>query len=212
MKHLISVAFAILFTSIVGSSAALAMERIGSFVIFGPVPDVIMFDGVIDGDTPADFRRALKARPDARIVIREAREDGSTARWRSPGKFGVAASTPQSRTISSAIRRAPMCSSPAASMLREGRSECTRSVRNPAGMQPGRPRTGARFARRFRAMAFRTRSSLVWTKRPRAPCTYSLVRKWPRCPSTRATGRHRAPPRSPRNRPLMLARWRRWRQ
>ena len=121
MKHLISLALAILVATMTSSGAALAMDRIGSFVIFDPVPDAIMFDGVIDGATMADFRRALAARPDAEVII-----------LRSPGgRVDVAlkfAAELQRRGLSTAIPADFYCYSSCAYVFFAGREHVAKGA------------------------------------------------------------------------------------
>jgi len=49
--------------------AAQAAERIGSFILPHTSPDMIGFDGVIDGGTIGDFHRALAKHPKAKVVV-----------------------------------------------------------------------------------------------------------------------------------------------
>ena len=46
-----------------------ADERIGAFVIFEDMHDVILLDGEISINTPLEFRRATAARPDAKVLV-----------------------------------------------------------------------------------------------------------------------------------------------
>lgn len=47
----------------------LADERIGAFLIFDEMEDVILLDGEIGINTPLEFRRATAARPDAKVLV-----------------------------------------------------------------------------------------------------------------------------------------------
>ena len=60
-------AFALL--SLLPSHAAQAAEHVGKFVIYDDVADVIGFEGPIDDSTAGDFRRALAARPGAKVLL-----------------------------------------------------------------------------------------------------------------------------------------------
>jgi len=51
------------------SGIAHADEKIGAFEIYDAHKDVIVLNGEIGIDTPLEFRRALSARPDAKIVL-----------------------------------------------------------------------------------------------------------------------------------------------
>jgi hypothetical protein len=52
-----------------GTAVVAAAERIGDFVIYDDVKDAIVLDGEIDPGTVRDFKRALKVRPNAKIVV-----------------------------------------------------------------------------------------------------------------------------------------------
>ncbi|UJW85106.1 PAN domain-containing protein [Devosia sp. SL43] len=52
-----------------GPSLATADERIGAFLIFDDMQDVILLDGEIGINTPLEFRRAAAARPDAKVLV-----------------------------------------------------------------------------------------------------------------------------------------------
>jgi hypothetical protein len=62
----IGLAFAM---AISASAQVLADERIGAFLIFDDMQDVILLDGEIGINTPLDFRRATAARPDAEVLV-----------------------------------------------------------------------------------------------------------------------------------------------
>ena len=51
------------------ATAAMADERIGAFVIFEDMQDVILLDGEIGINTPLEFRRATAARPEAKVLV-----------------------------------------------------------------------------------------------------------------------------------------------
>ena len=46
-----------------------ADERIGAFLIFDELQDVILLDGEIGINNPLEFRRATAARPDAKVLV-----------------------------------------------------------------------------------------------------------------------------------------------
>lgn len=46
-----------------------ADERIGAFLVFDDMRDVILLDGEIGINTPLEFRRATTARPDAKVLV-----------------------------------------------------------------------------------------------------------------------------------------------
>lgn len=48
---------------------AAADERIGAFALFDHMPDIILMDGEIGINTPLEFRRALAANPDAKVLV-----------------------------------------------------------------------------------------------------------------------------------------------
>lgn len=52
-----------------GLATAVADERIGAFLIFDDMDDVILLDGEIGINTPLEFRRALSARPDTKVIV-----------------------------------------------------------------------------------------------------------------------------------------------
>ncbi len=49
--------------------AAVADERIGAFVVFDSLQDQILLDGDIGINAPLEFRRAMSARPDAKVLV-----------------------------------------------------------------------------------------------------------------------------------------------
>lgn len=49
--------------------AVAADERIGAFLIFDDMQDVILLDGEIGINTPLEFRRATAARPEAKVLV-----------------------------------------------------------------------------------------------------------------------------------------------
>lgn len=51
------------------SGGAKADERIGAFLIFDEMQDVILLDGEIGISTPLEFRRAIAARPEAKVLV-----------------------------------------------------------------------------------------------------------------------------------------------
>lgn len=53
----------------VGAGRSLADERIGAFLIFDDMLDVILLDGEIGMNTPLEFRRATAARPEAKVLV-----------------------------------------------------------------------------------------------------------------------------------------------
>ena len=55
--------------ALIAAAPAMADERIGAFLIFDDLHDVILLDGKIDINTPLEFRRAAAARPDAKVLV-----------------------------------------------------------------------------------------------------------------------------------------------
>jgi hypothetical protein len=55
--------------ALIGAIPVQAADRFGAFVIFNKWDDVILLDGEIDSSTPAEFRKALAARPKASVLI-----------------------------------------------------------------------------------------------------------------------------------------------
>ena len=53
----------------VGTPTVVADERIGAFLIFDGMDDVILLDGEIGINTPLEFRRATAARPSAKVLV-----------------------------------------------------------------------------------------------------------------------------------------------
>lgn len=53
----------------INTSTATADERIGAFLIFDDMQDVILLDGEIGINTPLEFRRATAARPNAKVLV-----------------------------------------------------------------------------------------------------------------------------------------------
>ena len=72
MRSILSLALAALVVALCQIPAQ-AAQRFGSFVVFD-APEYILLDGEIDGGSAADFRRALAARPNAKVVA--LRSDG----------------------------------------------------------------------------------------------------------------------------------------
>ncbi len=66
MRNILSLAAAALLVALCQVPAQ-AAQRFGSFVVFD-APEYILLDGEIDGGSAADFRRALAARPNAKVV------------------------------------------------------------------------------------------------------------------------------------------------
>ena len=66
MRSILSLAVAALVVAFCQLPAQ-AAQRFGSFVVFD-APEYILLDGDIDGGSAADFRRALAARPNAKVV------------------------------------------------------------------------------------------------------------------------------------------------
>lgn len=53
------------------TGSACANDRIGDFVVYSTASDIIALDGEIDAGTIRDFHRALKARPNTRVILLE---------------------------------------------------------------------------------------------------------------------------------------------
>ena len=69
MNRLSSIFIAIAIALVSGTGSVIAAERIGDFVVYEGAEDVIVLDAEIDSGTIGDFRRALAARPNAKIVV-----------------------------------------------------------------------------------------------------------------------------------------------
>src|SRR5262245_12436368 len=68
MKSLVSIAFAITAT-VASIGTASAVEEIGAFFVSDTMPEAIFLTGEFDSRTPGDFRKALAAQPDAKVLI-----------------------------------------------------------------------------------------------------------------------------------------------
>jgi len=70
LRSVFALASAVLFLalSLVSAQAAPSAQRFGSFVVF-PSTDYIMLDGDLNDRAVSDFRRALKARPNAKLLV-----------------------------------------------------------------------------------------------------------------------------------------------
>jgi hypothetical protein len=64
-------AAAALVLAVLATGSAYANERIGDFVVYSKASDIIALDGEIDAGTMRDFHRALKARPNTRVILLE---------------------------------------------------------------------------------------------------------------------------------------------
>ncbi|ODT80954.1 MAG: hypothetical protein ABS76_14295 [Pelagibacterium sp. SCN 64-44] len=68
MRLLLIQAFVFALMVVAGPPVA-ADEQIGAFAIFDDMPDIILMDGEIGINTPLEFRRALAARPKAKVIV-----------------------------------------------------------------------------------------------------------------------------------------------
>lgn len=57
------------FVVAVAAGPAAAAERFGAFGVLDTIEDVIVLDGDVDSRSVKDFRRALRARPSARVLV-----------------------------------------------------------------------------------------------------------------------------------------------
>ncbi|HZY49552.1 MAG TPA: hypothetical protein VFE64_07215 [Devosia sp.] len=64
-------AAAAMFMASLATGSACANDRIGDFVVYSQASDIIALDGEIDAGTIRDFHRALKARPNTRVILLE---------------------------------------------------------------------------------------------------------------------------------------------
>jgi hypothetical protein len=62
---------AAIFLAALATGSAYANDRIGDFVVYSKASDIIALDGEIDAGTIRDFHRALKARPNTRVILLE---------------------------------------------------------------------------------------------------------------------------------------------
>lgn len=57
--------------AVLATGSVCANDRIGDFVVYSQASDIIALDGEIDAGTIRDFHRALKARPNTKVILLE---------------------------------------------------------------------------------------------------------------------------------------------
>jgi hypothetical protein len=67
MKRLAS--FALAVAAILAASGVAQAEQIGAFTISANMPEVIVLTGEFDNRTPGEFRKALAAQPEAKVLV-----------------------------------------------------------------------------------------------------------------------------------------------
>lgn len=96
MRTILSLGVAVVLFILSQVAVSAAPQRIGAFVLFD-TQDYILMDGTFEGATLAEFRRALQARPNAKLLVLRSKGgdvDSALAVAAAVRRFGLSTAVP----------------------------------------------------------------------------------------------------------------------